>query len=150
MKFNWGTGIALFYGTFALAMVFMVIKSSQHDVGLIKKNYYDDDINYQSHFDKLQNSKNLKTDLAIDLTGEGAELSLKFPAETPSPTGKVTFFRPSKTNIDKTLDIQVNDKNDMVVPVSVLQSGLWKVQVDWQAQGKTFYKEQNVFIEKLK
>ncbi len=148
MKFNWGTGIALFYSTFALAMVFMVIKSSQHDVGLIKKNYYDDDINYQSHFDKLQNERNLKTDLMIDLTHEGTDLALKFPTETPKPTGKVTFFRPSKTTIDKTLDIQAGDNNEMIIPTAVLQSGLWKVQVDWQANGKTFYKEQNVFIEK--
>lgn len=149
MKFNWGTGIAAAYTIFALAMVGLVIKSTQHDVNLVKKEYYDDDINYQSHFNKLQNEKNLTTDLKIDLITEGVDLSIKFPTETPQPTGKITFFRPSKTGIDKTLDIQVNEKNEMIIPTSILKDGLWKVQVDWQANGKTFYKEQNILIGKV-
>jgi nitrogen fixation protein FixH len=78
------------------------------------------------------------------------DLSIKFPTETPQPTGKITFFRPSKTGMDKTLDIQVNDKNEMIIPTAILKDGLWKVQVDWQANGKKFYKEQNVFIGKVK
>ena len=157
MKFNWGTGIAATYIIFALAMVGLVIKSTQHDVNLVKKEYYDDDINYQSHFNKLQNEKNLSTDLKIDLitkvsnpeNSARVDLSLKFPAETPQPTGKITFFRPSKTGIDKTLDIQVNEKNEMIIPTSILKDGLWKVQVDWEANGKTFYKEQNILIGKV-
>ncbi len=148
MKFNWGTGIALFYASFALAMIGLVIKSSQQEVGLVKKNYYDDDINYQKHFDKLQNTKNLKNNLVIDLVNQGAEVSLKFPAETPQPIGKVTFFRPSKTGIDKAIDIQVNDKNEMLVPTSILDKGVWKVQAEWVALEKGYYKEQNIFIEK--
>lgn len=148
MKFNWGTGIAAVYATFALAMVGLVIKSSQHEVNLVKKDYYDDDINYQTHYNKVQNSRNLSKDLSIDLITEGVDISLKFPEETPNPTGKVTFFRPSKTGIDQTLEIKVNEKNEMIIPTSILQSGLWKVQVEWEANNKAFYKEQNIVINK--
>lgn len=148
MKFNWGTGIAAVYITFALAMIGFVIKSSQHDVNLVKKNYYDDDINYQTHYDKVKNARSLTKDLNIDLITEGADIALKFPSETPNPTGTVTFFRPSKTGVDQTLDIKVNEQNEMIIPASAFQSGLWKVQVDWQANGKPFYKEQNIIINK--
>ena len=56
MKFNWGTGIALAYGIFALSMVGVVFASRKHDPGLVQKNYYDLDLNYQARMDKKQNA----------------------------------------------------------------------------------------------
>ena len=67
MKFNWGTGIALVYGAFALIMVGVVIRSRQYDPGLVSKDYYNLDLNYQEHFDKKQNAANLAQALG---TGE--------------------------------------------------------------------------------
>ena len=54
MKFNWGTGIALAYGLFALGMVGAVFASRKHDPGLMQKNYYELDLNYQARMDKAK------------------------------------------------------------------------------------------------
>ena len=54
---NWGTGIAIFYGTFMVIMITFVIKSRSVDHSLVMDNYYEEDINYQSHMDKLAPEK---------------------------------------------------------------------------------------------
>ncbi len=35
MKFNWGTGIALFYSLFMITMIYMVYQSTQHNRNLV-------------------------------------------------------------------------------------------------------------------
>jgi hypothetical protein len=44
MKFNWGTGIAIFYIIFVVSLVFQVFKSRQYDHSLVVDNYYEEDI----------------------------------------------------------------------------------------------------------
>ena len=146
MKLNWGTGIALVYGIFALSMLGFAIQSTKHDVNLIKKEYYEDDINYQVHYDKIQNAMKLKTDLKVALDSTGSAIVLSFPAALPKPTGKVLIFRPSQTGVDVELTVEVNAQNAMEIPTSSLKAGLWKIKVEWQAEGKDFYKEQSLII----
>ena len=147
MALNWGKGIALVYTLFALSMLGLAYQSTKHDVGLVKKDYYDDDINYQTHYVKMQNARQLTTDLSIALDSTGSEIVLHFPKDLPKPTGKILLFRPSQTGVDATLDIETDAQYSMAVPTKSLQSGLWKIKVDWQANGKDYYKEQPLVIE---
>ena len=146
MKFNWGTGIALFYSIFAITMVGLALQTTKHDVGLVKKDYYDDDINYQSHYVKMQNARNLTTDLVIKLNADGQNIVLQFPKDLPNATGQILLFRPSQTGVDTKLDIKTDAQNAQVLSTTGLKSGLWKIKVDWQAEGKEYYKEQGIVI----
>ena len=67
MKINWGTGIAIFYTLFASVLVMVVIKSKQYDHSLVVDNYYEEDLHYQSHFDKLVNSQQAGMAVQISL-----------------------------------------------------------------------------------
>ena len=146
MKLNWGKGIALVYTLFALSMLGLAYQSTQHDVGLVKKDYYDDDINYQTHYAKMQNARGLTTDLKIALDSTGNDIMLNFPTDLSKPSGKVLLFRPSQTGVDETLDIETDAQSNMILPTKSLQSGLWKIKVDWTAAGKDYYKEQPIVI----
>ena len=146
MKLNWGTGIALVYGIFALSMVGFAIQSSKQDIGLVKKDYYEDDINYQTHYNKIQNAQHLKTDLSVALDSTGSAIAFKFPTDVSKPTGKILLFRPSQSGADVELDISLNPQNIMEIPTQSLKAGLWKVKVEWNADGKDFYKEESLII----
>ncbi len=147
MKFNWGHGIALFYATFVLVLGGAVVASTRYDHPLVKKNYYDDDINYQSHRDKVQNAKHLKQDVSIDYQDVSQKITLKFPQEVGQPTGKVLLFCPSAGGIDRSFDINTNDSLRMEIPANDLKKGLWRVKTDWQAGAKTFFTEAIIMIE---
>ncbi|HMO39515.1 MAG TPA: FixH family protein [Saprospiraceae bacterium] len=142
MKFNWGTGIALFYTIFAAVLIFAVIKSTSYDNSLVSDQYYADDLKYQEHYVKLVNSKALTEDLKI-VCGK-TDVTLTFPEEVGAVQGEIVFFCPSDSKQDFTLPVRPDAERRQNVPIEGLKPGLWKVKVDWQANGKTYYKEETV------
>jgi nitrogen fixation protein FixH len=129
-----------------LSMLTAAIRSTYYNVGLVKKDYYADDLNYQQHFNKIQNEKRSVERLKIERDTEGTCVILRFPKNQPVPTGTVTLFRPSKVGIDEVLVIKTDAENGMHVPVKTLVRGAWKIQIDWRANGAAFYREENITL----
>lgn len=143
MKFNWGTGIALFYIIFATSLVAVVIKSTQYDHSLVVDDYYQQDLEYQQHYDKLENSQALAEDVQIQLLASPSKQVLfSFPKEMGEIGGQLHFMRPSHKDSDFSVDIQLDEGNELSLPAGKLLPGLWKVQVDWQVGEKAYFKEQ--------
>lgn len=141
MKLNWGTGIAVFYGIFALSLVAIVIKSTTIDHSLVSEQYYADDLNYQTQYNKLSNSLSLVQDLQVALNNAQGKVEFRFPEQVGKPAGEILFFCPSDSKSDFRVAIQPGEDNRQTVPVAGLKPGLWRVKVDWQADGKAFFKE---------
>lgn len=142
MKFNWGTGIAIFYTVFVLAMVGAVIRSTQFDNSLVSDHYYADDLNYQRHYDKLTNSQSLKQDLEITKNKSAGLVELAFPTQMEDISGEIHFFCPSNSRLDFRLPIEINDQKQQAVPLEKLKKqGMWRVKVDWKAGETAYYKE---------
>jgi nitrogen fixation protein FixH len=146
MKFNWGTGIALVYGAFALIMVGVVVLSQQHDPGLISKDYYNLDLNYQEHFDKKQNTVNLPDVLEVRYDAVRKVIRLQFPAKVGTPAGAVKCYRSATAQDDFNLDVQTNPEGVMEIPADQLTKGLWHLEIDWQANGTKYFNEALVTI----
>ncbi len=146
MKFTWGTGIAVFYGIFMIVLITAVIKSTTYDNSLVSDQYYADDLKYQQHYEKLANSQTLKQDLKI--LQDANFVALQFPAEVGAVSGKVTFLCPSASDEDFTLKILTDAEKIQVIELEDdLKTGLWHVRVDWQSDGKSYYKEETIIIK---
>ncbi len=144
MKLNWGTSIAIIYGLFAITMVGFVIKSKSIDHSLVTDDYYAKDLAYQSQYDKLTNSQELANNLAINkLAGE---VQFLFPKEIQQASGNILFYRADDKGKDFSVEIAPDANGQQLVPTAQLTPGRWKVKVDWQAGGKSFYKEQVVIL----
>ena len=146
MKFNWGTGITIFYSVFVLVLVFAVYRSTQYDHSLVSEHYYADDLAYQQHYNKLVNAQQLEEDLKIWNKIQKAEVELHFPAEFGEVSGEVYFFCPSDQRSDFRLPVQADDGHIQHIPTQGLRPGRWKVKVNWEAEGKEFYKEETINI----
>lgn len=146
MKFNWGTGIAIFYTLFVLVLVFAVIKSTTVDHSLVMEDYYQKDLEYQSHIDKEVNAQGLETDLQIGYSDTDRLIRFQFPLELGSASGTILFFRPSDKAFDFEVAIQPNETGEQVVPADKMLPGLWKVKVDWSAGGTAYYKEDTIIF----
>lgn len=145
MKFHWGTGIAIVYGTFMLLMITFVIKSKQIDHSLVTENYYEQDLAYQSHLDKVNNAQALPEDLRIT-GGVNADLEFQFPSEMQAISGEIWLYRANNTALDMKIPITTQADNSMRVPTRDLIAGRWRVKVDWQGSGKAFFTEQEILI----
>lgn len=146
MKINWGTGIALVYGFFALSMITAVFASRRHDPRLVQEDYYSLDLNYQERLERKQNAAGLQQDLAVRFDREGAVVAFQFPAEAGVPSGTIKFSQTAEGKDDFTRPIQADATGLMRVPVAQLPEGRWNIEVIWDAGGRKFFQETVVTI----
>lgn len=146
MKLNWGTGIALVYGTFVLVMVGAVIASRQHDPGLVEKNYYDLDLNYQEHMEKKQNAANLNTAPFARFDADQHRVVVQFPDGMSVSGGSIKFFRSATVQDDFRVRLEPGTQGAIEVPADKLPNGRWHLELDWEAGGKKFFYATTVTI----
>ena len=147
MKINWGTGIAIFYTLFVILMVGMVINSTRNKVELVQENYYQKDLNYEEFRLKRQNAAAMVAPIKVDYQQKNKSVRLQFPSSMSNATGQVTFFRPSNKSLDQKVDIVLNKEGMMNIPVNKsMIRGLWKVQLDWESDGKHFFTEESIVL----
>lgn len=148
MKLNWGSGIAIFYVCFMAIMIFMVIKSKQNTVHLVQENYYQKDLDYEQFRAKRQNASALTESIQIQYNSSKQSVTIVFPEQMKTSTGKLTFFRPSNKYMDKIFKLELDKQGSMLIPINpkTIPSGKWNIQVDWESEGKLYYKETTVVI----
>ncbi len=148
MKFNWGTGLVIFFIIFISTLIFVLYKSTQYDNALVIDNYYDEDINYQSHYDKKQNTADLKEKLKIDYDAVANSVLFTFPMDTISPAkGTIWMYNPGQKSQDKTVPFEVDPKMNFTLPLGETPKGRLKLKVDWTQGGKEYYTEEELLIQ---
>ena len=147
MKLNWGTAIAIFYTCFVIAMVTMVVRSTQNKMDLVQENYYEKDLAYESFRAKRQNASVLteKADIKYSIAEQAVEIAL--PKGMSAAKGKLNFFRPSNKQLDTSFELEVNEKGQMLIPVNQkIKPGLWRIQLDWEYEGQAYFQETSIVI----
>ncbi len=102
---------------------------------------------YQSHLNKLANSKLLKSDLKIIQNKQDEHApGFTFPKEMKSIKGEILFYRPSDNKQDFKSKISLNEDYEVLFPTEQMRKGTWRVKVNWEGDNKPFYKEVNIQI----
>ena len=144
MKFNWGTGIAIFYVCFMAIMISFVVKSRTYDHSLVVDNYYEEDLQYQTHYDKLINSQS--TENSFEFKQSQNQIELSFPNQLSGSEGRVHFYRPSDSHLDFELPLKLNTENQMIVATKKMQPGRWQMKCNWSVGEKDFYKMVDLYF----
>ncbi|MBK8623571.1 MAG: FixH family protein [Saprospiraceae bacterium] len=142
MKFHWGTGIFIFLGLFILTLGFVLYKSRQVDNTLVMEKYYEEDLAYQSKFEKMDNYIKLSRKINFIQALQEGKIDLVFPYDAEKKhKGTVTLYRPNDKNLDKVMEIRLEKDSIMTVPTKDLESGQWRMKVDWTWGGVPMYTE---------
>lgn len=143
MRINWGVKITIAYTTFVLFMGTMVYMCTRQHFDLVSEDYYAQELKYQQVIDGVNNTKDLKEQVTIDQSG--SSVSIRLPTgNTAFEKGEVLFYRPSNSGADFTVAIS---SNVIEVPKEKMHAGLYKVKINWTAEGKHFYDEQSLDIK---
>ncbi|AJR03446.1 FixH family protein [Siansivirga zeaxanthinifaciens] len=144
MKINWGNGIVLaFIGFISFIMYFIITMNvdEKYNHDLVTEDYYGEELEYQTSINKLNNAKNLQSNIAYEKTSEG--LIIKFPEDIDYKkiTGKVFLYRPSNKQLDFETAISLS-KPYLLIPDNRLVDGRWNITIDWQYNDELYlYKE---------
>lgn len=144
MKIGWGWGMAILYGSFVVMILFMVYLSVSQDFHLVTTNYYDEEIKYQAKIDQIKNSAELDKTMKILFLKGSKQIKIKFPFE--GVNGKIKLYRPSDATKDQEIAIATDETNTQLISTKNLTSGLWKVQVDWEAARVKYFDEKVIYL----
>ena len=143
---NWGYRIVLAYLVFMVILGVMAYKSFNSKVNLVAQDYYRQELAYQEQIDKMANAANLKQPLTMELVSQNNYLEITFPPHQQDLKGTVTLYRPSNAQMDRVWKLKVNDQHQQSIPLNSLARGLWKVKIEWQAEGKSYYQQKNIYL----
>jgi hypothetical protein len=146
LKFNWGTGIALTYILFLIAILTMVFIFMNQDVVLETNDYYAKGLEYQKQIDKIERTKNLTEQLEI--LNKNDQIVFNFPKIFANKiiSGEIYFYRPSNNKSDFKSKIDLKDSLQQIIFTKNLEKGLWKIKVDWSVENQNYYNEKILMI----
>ena len=146
MKINWGWSIAIFYSLFVVVMVGMVIMSSRQEINMVQDHYYEKDLNYEAFRKSRENGAQLVSQKMVTYDPAKRSISLAFPSSLASVSGNVTLYRPSNQALDKNWPVTLDDRGIMHINTNDLIPGLWRILVDFESSGTSYYHEQAIII----
>ncbi len=146
IKFNWGLGIASVYILFLIGSLVMAVIFMSQDVSLETTDYYAKGIVYQEQIDKMNRTKSLPEQLEI-IASDGV-LLFSFPKifRHNEIDGTIHFYRPSNSSKDFTIAIAPDTARVQSIGTTNLEKGLWKIKIDWDADGNLYFNEKIVMI----
>ena len=142
---SWGWGIAIFYGIFLVLAISSAIYTFTLDYFLVSENYYQEGIEYQSQIDKVKRTAELGESVQWFYDAGTQVVKFQYPIEISS--GKIIFYRPSNSNLDRYAKIDPDNNNQQIINVKNWQKGFWKIKVNWEMNGNNYYNEGSIDIK---
>ena len=143
---NWGHKIALVYSLFAAFMIGMLILSTTYDHELVTEDYYVRELAYQDKIDAGQNLAQADFDVEVKMIDGKLKVLFDRLPEFKTVSGEVTFYKPDNEKMDETHPILLKSNSSEMEISYVGKHGRYKVQVSFELEGKSFYKEQELIL----
>ncbi|TAE23456.1 MAG: hypothetical protein EAZ92_14640 [Candidatus Kapaibacterium sp.] len=143
----WLLGVIGVYSTFAIGTLAVVGFTFTQKVELVSKRHYEDGVNFQSKIDNSYRAEALQESLSWKVSSDATMLEVSYPASflaSGDVSGKITFFRPSESTMDKVFFVNIGSNGKQYIPLSELPSGFWVISLDVNAGGQGYYKESQV------
>ncbi len=140
MKFNWGTGAFILFGTFVIFMLVMVYLSTQQKSELVTEDYYEKELAFKEILKKEARTEQLSEKLTWQIINN--QLRIQFPKEVGEIImGEIIFFKPSNQNDDKKISFQTTTSFHSI-DISKFSAGMYQLKIDWSANNIEYYNEE--------
>jgi hypothetical protein len=145
---SWGWRIALLYIGFVVFIITLVVITFQYDVNLVAKDYYSQELKFQTQIDSNNNLQALDEKVNLKYKKADAILELQLPPASfaEDTKGVVQFFRPSDGKYDFQLTFDQSDGNNLKYNTKEILAGYWRIKVSWSSEGKDYYYEEKVVL----
>lgn len=142
---NWGHKIIIVFTLFAAGILTLVTKSMRTKIDLVTPDYYGEELKYQQVIDGRKQALGLSA--PVKISQEEHTVTLAFPAEMQNIplTGNILFYRASNSTQDVSLPLQ-SQKGLLILDKNRLHKGSYRVQLQWQANGKKYFQENAMMV----
>ena len=147
-KSRWGVGIVALYAGFALFSITLAVVAALQDVSLVETDYYERGLAHQGRIDAKTRAAALSIGVAAAYDPVAEELAITFPPECASDPieSDVVLYRPSNARWDRHFAAESTNDGVRTLEVRHPVPGIWKLHVEWQWRGESYYSEAQVYI----
>ena len=149
MKKNiWPYAIIAYFVVFITGIVAWVSFATRHDDQLVRADYYDHEIKYQSQIERVARTRALKDESIIVYHPAQKTIRITFPDELRGQNieGNIHLYRPSDARLDKRISLSPSIDGIQQISVGGLQQGLWKLRLDWKLDDAEYYIEKSLVL----
>jgi len=148
MKFNWGWGVLFICIGFVLFMSGLVYRASQEKVEFVTDHYYEKELVFQQQIDQQKNLSNLDQPLEIKFLGNLSVVEIVYPGPAEeNVSGEITFYKPDDATLDFRLSAAADKWHKQYVRTDKMKPGWWKIKLDWESGGHSYYHEEKILVE---
>ncbi|MBZ9627793.1 FixH family protein [Psychroflexus sp. CAK57W] len=148
MKLNWGTSIVIAFVVFIgfiMVMVVQMLSSDQLEYDLVVESYYQKELTFQDDLDSAQNAEDLDNQVNVEVASQGVQIIFPSDFDYSQIQGEVYLYRPSDKALDFTLKLHL-EAGEYVVPRSLMQDGLWEVNLKFSYKGEDYFIQKKIRI----
>lgn len=139
---SWGIRITVLYLSFVVLILTLVFITTKNKEELESKDYYKQELAYQSKIDAIKNANNLISPINYQVSGKVVSISIPAELQTKDFSGEIYFFRPSDATKDINLKFKVDASGQVSITDSKLLAGVYKMKITVNSNGKKYIKEE--------
>lgn len=132
------------FGAFIATFIVFAVGQKQE---LVAENYYENEVRFQEQLDRVSRTRLIAPQAAVNFDASKNCILVSLPAaQTKGASGKIRFYRPSNSKLDHEVPLALNDQGIQTLDAKALTAGLWKIRVEWTANGLEYYFDQSVVV----
>src|SRR5690606_39316154 len=103
------------------------------------------EIEVNDNYQKEKNLHELGNKFNVSAFSEGIFIQFPEDFDYRNIQGNISLYRPSDQKMDTNISIELSS-SAMLIPKNALADGRWDIIVNWQYQGKAYYKKESIFL----
>ena len=147
IKWNWGTKLFIATVIFMLFLLGMVYMTTLQDRSMVEDEYYQKSMVYQEMIDKKANSKQLESQIQINMGRDYLSIIFQDFFDPESISGEIKIYRPSDIKLDVLIPIRLDSTRSFHFPKNKMVKGKYIVKIDYNVEDKDFYQEEVIFVD---
>jgi hypothetical protein len=141
---NWGKSIVLAFILFTIFIGTLVVVCMRQDISLVSKNYYQEELQFQQHINKLTNTEHLSSKPNIQVIPNALKIS--YPNFENITNASLTLFCPANAAHDKQFTFEKNEKDTYIISADNISTGMYKARFYWIENDKEYFIEEIIHI----
>ena len=145
----WPYAIVAVFVVFVTFIVASGVTMLNSQVDLVKEDYYGAELKFQEHINTGILTKSLQKEIEVRSVGDAGEYLLTFPLDTlqrKKVSGDILIFRPSDASLDQHFVVLPDGFGNQSIDLRGALPGMWRIKIDWQEGGLSFYHEEPLFL----
>ena len=143
---NWGWKLAIGSSLFMGMIIYFVVRSFQNETHLVSKDYYAEELNFQSKMVATKNANELDTMVHFLVAGDQIQITYPSFFVSNSSKGEILFYKSANANHDRIFQCDLN-KSNQVIAKRNFEKGRYFAKTTLKKGGKEYFFEQRLNID---